>query len=137
MLRLDAGEDVFEQLTAFARRTGIRAGVIVQGIGMVSSVTIGYWNGKEYVNEEVSVPQEVIALHGSIAEVEGAPSLHMHGAFGGPDHRVIGGHLFRAKIGVLLELYIETFPGAVFGRPLDESLGLRKLDLAPGATAPL
>jgi predicted DNA-binding protein with PD1-like motif len=137
MLRLDAGEDLFDQLSAFARGAGIRAGVIVSGIGMTSHATVGYWNGREYVNEELAQPHELIALHGSIAEVDGGPSLHLHGAFGGPDHRVVGGHVLRARIGILAEIYVDTFPGAVFGRPMDEAVGLRKLDLHPGATPPV
>jgi predicted DNA-binding protein with PD1-like motif len=137
MLKLEAGEDVFDQLGAFARRAGIRAGVILSGIGMTSRATVGYWNGREYANEELTTPHELVSLQGSIAEVDGGPSLHLHGSFGGPDHRLVGGHVLRATIGVLAEIYVETFPGSVFGRPLEETVGLRMLDLHPGASPPV
>lgn len=132
VLRLDAGEELFESFRGFATRQKVRAGIVVEGIGMLREATLGYWDGRQYAPHEMTVPHELVALHGSIAEVDGAPSLHLHAALAGPDHRVIGGHLLRGVVGVLVETYVTTFPERRFGRPLDESLGLRALDLAPG-----
>lgn len=132
VLRLDAGEELFEAFRGFATRQKVRAGIVVEGIGMLREATLGYWDGRQYAPHEMTVPHELVALHGSIAEVDGAPSLHLHAALAGPDHRVIGGHLLRGVVGVLVETYVTTFPERRFGRPLDESLGLRTLDLAPG-----
>lgn len=137
MLRLDAGEEIFDRLADFARRHGVRAGVVVEGIGMLAPTTAAYWNGREYVPHVLEVPHELVALHGSIAEVDGAPSLHLHGALAGPDHHVVGGHLLKGRVSVLAEIYVETFPGRTFGRTMDETLGLRKLDLEPGSVAPV
>jgi len=132
MLRLDDGQDLFEAISGFAREQGIRAAAILFGIGMFRSATFGYWDGQQYRPEELKVPHEVVALHGTIAQVDGAPSVHLHGAVAGPDHRLVGGHLLRATVGVLQEIALEEFPGRAFGRPLHESWGLRMLDLAPG-----
>ncbi len=82
---------------------------------------------------ELTVPHEVVALHGTIATVDGNPSFHLHGAVAGPDHRLVGGHLLRATVGILQEVVIDTFPGRTFGRPLGETFGLRMLDLEPVA----
>jgi uncharacterized protein len=131
MLRLDDGEDVFAQITEFARRHTVRAAAIVSGIGMFKAATFGYWDGKEYRPHSLDLAHELVALHGSIAEVDGAPSVHLHVGLAGPDHRLVGGHLLRATVGILNEICIETFPGQHFGRPLDESFGLRRLDLLP------
>jgi predicted DNA-binding protein with PD1-like motif len=135
MLRLEDGEDLFAALQEFAKREHVRAGVIVSGIGMLKSGAIGYWNGHEYSPSELSVPYELVALHGSIAEEGGSPSLHLHTALAGPDHLARAGHLLRGTVGVLAEVYVETFPNRSFGRPMNESLGLRTLDLQPGPTA--
>jgi len=132
MLRLDDGQDLFEALTAFAREHRVRAAAVLFGIGMFRSATFGYWDGQQYRPQELTAPAEVVALHGTIAEADGAPSVHLHGAVAGADHRLVGGHLLRATVGVLQEVTIEEFPGRVFGRPLNESFGLRMLDLAPG-----
>ncbi|MGB7123518.1 MAG: PPC domain-containing DNA-binding protein [Thermoplasmata archaeon] len=133
MLRLDGGQDLFETVSGFAQREHVRAAAVLFGIGMFQRATFGYWDGQQYRPHELTVPHEVVALHGTIAEVDGSPSLHLHGAVAGPDHRLVGGHLLRATVGILQEMAIETFPGRTFGRPLVESRGLRMLDLEPGA----
>jgi predicted DNA-binding protein with PD1-like motif len=135
MLRLDDGQDLFPTLSAFAEREKVTAAAIVFGIGMFRAATFGYWDGKQYQPHELTTPHEVVALHGSIARADDAPSIHLHGAVAGPDHRLVGGHLMRATVGVLQEMVIETFPGRAFGRPLVESWGLRMLDLEGGRPA--
>ncbi len=134
MLRLDDGQDLFETLSGFAEREKVTAAAVLFGIGMFRKATFGYWDGQQYRPEELAAPHEVVALHGSIARADGAPSIHLHGAVAGPDHRLIGGHLLRATVGVLQEMVIRTFPGRAFGRPMVESWGLRMLDLEPGGT---
>lgn len=133
MVRLDDGEDLLDSLAEFARREDLHAAVVVSGIGMLRRATIGYWDGSRYRPQELTVPHEVVGLHGSIARSGGAPSIHLHVAAAGPDLRLVGGHLLRATVGVLQEILIETFPGRSFGRPLVESFGLRLLDLEPGS----
>ncbi|HXY46935.1 MAG TPA: PPC domain-containing DNA-binding protein [Thermoplasmata archaeon] len=135
MIRLDDGQDLFETLSGIARREDLRAAVVVAGIGMVRRATIGYWDGTRYQPQELTVPHEVVALHGSIARADGAPSIHLHIAAAGPDHRVVGGHLVQATVGALQEILLESFPGRTFGRPMNESFGLRMLDLDPGTDA--
>ncbi len=133
MLRLDDGQDLFATLTEFARREDIQAAAVVSGIGMVRRATIGYWDGSRYQPRELTVPHEMVALHGSIARADRAPSIHLHIAVAGPDHHIVGGHLMQATVGVLHEILLVTFPGHTFGRPMSETFGLRMLDLEPGA----
>lgn len=130
MLRLDQGQDLFETLGEFSRKNAIRAAAVVSGIGMLKDSVVGYWNGSEYVQKALPEPHELVGLHGSIADADG-PSIHLHAALAAPDHRLVGGHLMRGTVWVLNELLLETFPGHAFGRPIDETLGLRKLDLEP------
>lgn len=133
MLRLDDGQDLFATLTEFVRREDIQAAAVVSGIGMVRRATIGYWDGSRYQPHELTVPHELVALHGSIARADRAPSIHLHIAVAGPDHHIVGGHLMQATVGVLHEILLVTFPGHIFGRPMSETFGLRMLDLEPGA----
>ena len=132
MLRLDDGQELFEALTGFAEREQVGGAAIVFGIGMFRRATVGYWDGQRYRPKELTIPHEVVGLHGSIARVDGRPSVHLHAALAGPDHALVGGHLLTATVGVLQELLVESFPGRTFGRPLAESFGLRMLDLEPG-----
>ena len=133
LLRLDDGQDLFAALTEFAEREGIGAAAVVFGIGMFRRATVGYWDGQQYRPHEITVPHEVVGLHGTIARADGRPSIHLHAALAGPDHALVGGHLIQATVGALQELLVETFPGRTFGRPLVESFGLRMLDLEPGS----
>jgi predicted DNA-binding protein with PD1-like motif len=132
MLRLEDGDDLFPTLRDFAQRQRVRAASVVEGIGMLKDAEVGYWDGRQYAPQRLTTPHELIALHGSIAEADGAPSVHLHVALGGPDHHVVGGHLLQGTVGVLAEIFVVDFPGRVFGRPLDETFGLRRLDLEPG-----
>ncbi len=134
ILRLDDGQDLFGTISEFAERERIGAAGILFGIGMFREAAIGYWDGREYRPTQISVPHEVVALHGTIARADGRPSVHLHCGLAGPDHRLIGGHLLRATVGVVQEIGLEVFPERTFGRPLVESLGLRVLDLEPGAS---
>ncbi len=131
LLRLDDGQDLFEAISDFARREGLRAAAVVSGIGMFRTATVGYWDGAAYQPHPIAEPHEVVALHGTIAHADGNPSVHLHAALAGPDHRLVGGHLIRATVGILQEVLVDAFPGRTFGRPMVESFGLRMLDLEP------
>jgi uncharacterized protein len=135
MLRLDQGQDLFAALGTFAQQHEVRAAAVVSGIGMLRDFAVGYWNGSEYARKEIAEPHELVGLHGSIAEADG-PSVHLHAELAGPSHQLVGGHLMQGTVWVLNEILIETFPGRTFGRPIDETLGLRKLDLEPNRLAP-
>jgi len=132
MLRLDDGDDLFAELRAFSTRQHVRAASVVEGIGLLKDAEVGYWDGRQYVPKRLTVPHELVGLHGSIAEADGAPSIHLHAALADPEHRLVGGHLLRGVVGVLAEVFVVAFPDRVFGRPLDETFGLRRLDLEPG-----
>ncbi len=130
VVRLDSGDDLFARLVEISRAERIGAGIVVSGIGMLRDLELGYYDGSTYQRREFREPHELVALHGSIARVEEAPSLHLHAGLAGPDHRLVGGHLFRARVEILNEILLETFPGRTFGRP-EISPGLRALDLGP------
>ena len=132
MLRLNEGDDLHEQIGAFATSSGVRAAGVVMGIGVLSQASIGYWDGREYATRELTTPHELLSLEGSIAIADGRPSVHLHASLAGPTHAVVGGHLVRGRVGLLAEILVSGFPGRTFGRPMVESIGLRALDLEPG-----
>jgi uncharacterized protein len=134
MLRLETGEEILGTLGRWAGSVGVRAAAVPMGIGQLTQATLGFWNGQEYEKREVTSPVELIALQGSIAEAEGEPSVHLHAAVGDRAHATISGHVLRATIGLLGELLVVSFPDHRFERPMDESVGLRRLrlDAPPG-----
>ena len=132
MLRLDDGQDLLGTLADVARQRGIRAAAVVSGIVILKSASIGYCNGKEYALTQLDRPHELVGMQGSIATLPEGPSVHLHVQLANERHEVVGGHLMRGTIGVVGEVCLESFPGRTFGRPMNESLGLRTLDLEPG-----
>ncbi|MCI4348704.1 MAG: DUF296 domain-containing protein [Thermoplasmata archaeon] len=130
MLRLVPGEELPDALVRFAGENKIRAGAVLVGIGQLRTSKLGYWNGSEYAPLALDEPAELVSLQGSIAEADGRPSVHLHAALGTREHRTVSGHLLSGTVGSLLELLVTVFPGQVWSRPIDESTGLRTLDLS-------
>jgi predicted DNA-binding protein with PD1-like motif len=124
--KLDKGEDVFSSIERLIEIYGIKGGTVLSGIGMLREFEIGYFNGKEYEKKFVEKNHELVALHGSISQDE--PRLHLHAGLAGPDHMIIGGHLFRGKVDPLLELTIAvtSFP---MKRVYNEKTNLKELSL--------
>ena len=71
MIRLDDGQDLFDALSEFAVREQVRAGTVVFGIGMFRLATFGYWDGKQYQPQELTVPHEVV-----VTKVFGSERFH-------------------------------------------------------------
>ncbi|MCI4345362.1 MAG: DNA-binding protein [Thermoplasmata archaeon] len=135
VLRLDDGQELMATFSEFAQTHGVRAAIVASGIGMLRSCRVGFWNGTEYEPRELSSPHELVGLHGSIAEFEGAPSVHLHVALAGRDHALVGGHLLEGTVGAVAEVFLEQFEGARFGRRYDSRQNLRLLDLEHAASS--
>lgn len=124
--KLDDGDDLLAKIEALAADHGIENGMVMWGIGMVRDFEIGYFNGTEYERSESSGPMELLALHGSYG-ANTDPRLHVHVAAAGRDHRVIGGHLFRATVAVLNELSLRRLAHTDLSRVLNPRSGLKEL----------
>ncbi|MCI4321192.1 MAG: DNA-binding protein [Thermoplasmata archaeon] len=129
MVRLDEGEQLPEAFVDLARRHQIRAAAIPMGIGQLVRAKVGFWTGTEYAPKLLESPVELVSLSGSIAESDGEPSVHLHATLGTAAHETVSGHLLSGTVGLLVESLVEVFPDHRFARPLDESVGLRRLDL--------
>lgn len=127
--KLNDGENLFDSLKRLTREYNIRSGTILSGIGMLRNFEIGFFNGERYIKEKIRQPYELIALHGSIATVNNKPSIHIHCGLAGPDHRLIGGHLFRAKVAVLNEITILKFDDMGLTRKKNKKSGIAELEI--------
>lgn len=136
MLRLSEGEELLESLGAFADAHELSAAAVAMGIGQLASAELGFWNGADYERRTIGEHRELVSLGGSIARSDGRPSVHLHASLGGRDLSVVAGHLFRGTVGVLAELLVVPFPALSWDRPMNESIGLRILDLAPSRGGP-
>lgn len=110
-VRLDPGEDLFESLTKVAIEHDIRAGFFSTALGALNDAEVGYFDGNEYQKKVFRGSHELLGMPGSIARIEGKPSLHLHVVLGDPGHHAVGGHLHSAKVGFLVETLIQVLPG--------------------------
>jgi|SRR3990172_4753952 len=124
--KLDDGDDLLARLPDLAAEHGIENGMVMWAIGMLRDVEVGYFNGKEYERHAFAEPMELLALHGTYA-AKADPRLHVHVAAAGQDHRVVGGHLFRATVAVLNEVCLRRLGTARLDRVLSPRSGLKEL----------
>jgi len=120
---LEEGDEVIESIKKYAKEEEI-SGFFV-GIGAVRNPIIGYYDleKRQYIKAELNGSYEVISLLGTISYLpNGEPFIHAHIALGDSEHRVLGGHLFRAEVSVTLELIILRTEKIT--RQKDEKFGL-------------
>ncbi|MCD6427079.1 MAG: DNA-binding protein [Caldisericaceae bacterium] len=122
-IRMEDGEDFFESLKTVCKNYKVESGIILNGIGMLRNLTIGYWDGAKYVNEEVKEPVELVSMQGNIGTTEndGDPIIHIHIAVAKSDHNVIGGHFVKGIVNNTGEIFIQKLDNIVLLRKKDKN----------------
>lgn len=128
LAKFSDGEDVFESLEAVARTHAIDSGAVLWGIGMLQDFEIGFFGPQGYQKKGYRDRHELLAFHGSIA-MRAEPKFHLHVAVAGPDHGVVGGHLFRAKACVVNEVCIERLDTIRLNRRRNPKTTLNELEI--------
>jgi predicted DNA-binding protein with PD1-like motif len=129
-LVFDKGDEVVEELTAFAKREGLGAAHLT-AIGALREVTLGFFDPKrkEYRRIPVREQVEVLSLLGDVAlDDSDEPRVHAHVVVGKSDGTAHGGHLMEAHVWPTLELILTEPPEHLRRRPDPES-GLALIDL--------
>lgn len=126
ILKLERNDDIEESLNQIIEDYAIFSGLIVFGIGMIKGLEIGYWNGNNYVKENVDEAGELVSFHGSITSND--PKLHIHVAVALSNHIVKGGHFFKGKADPLMEIYILRLEEIVLKREKNSVTGLNELN---------
>jgi predicted DNA-binding protein with PD1-like motif len=134
LLKLDMNDDLHESILQLADAAGIVSGYF-NGIGAIKDFELGYYllSSKEYKRLKMPEIVELISCVGNLTTKDGKPFLHIHAAVGLSDFRVIGGHLFSARVAVTVEAVMLPFPDSVY-RAYDEECGLYLMDLGRGET---
>jgi uncharacterized protein len=125
----DTGDEVLEQLLAFAREHGLSAAEFA-GLGALSDAVLGYfdWEKKDYTRIPIEEQVEVLNLTGNIARADGEPKLHAHIVLGKADGSAHGGHLLEAHVRPTLEVIVTESPRHLERRS-DPETGLALLRL--------
>jgi len=117
VVRLVDGEKLGASLVALK----VDSGVILNGIGMLRKLEMGYWNGAEYDVTRISEPVELLSLQGNFACKGEERMLHCHATVAKRDGTAIGGHVLEATVHNTAEILVRELPGVRLERRLEES----------------
>jgi predicted DNA-binding protein with PD1-like motif len=127
---LEAGEEAFAAITAFAGDCGL-SGASITAIGAFERATVGWFDlrTKQYLPIEVDQQCEALSLVGDIARDEqGKPSVHLHAVLGLSDGTTRGGHFLSGIVRPTLEVTVVETPAHLV-RTRRPELGLALIDL--------
>ena len=109
MLALEPGDELIRSLTALARQEDID-GAAVTGAGRVREIELGYFDPVtgQHVRRGFSEHLELCCLSGTVPLIDGEPFPQLYGVFGRSDFTTLGGQLFEAVCGELIEVAVYT-----------------------------
>lgn len=126
LVNLERGDDLRPSLEGLATELGLAA-ARVTALGALEDPELGSFDLPTKVYHKKVFPGiwELLSLVGNLSLVDGRPFLHAHVALSGHDFRVFGGHLFEARVGVMVELFLDPYPTPLH-RSFSEKVGLNQ-----------
>lgn len=118
VLRFDKGEDFMETLSDWLIVNKVQSAAILCGIGMLSDMEIGRYDGKEYARRTEPESCEILSLQGSVSMKEGKPFVHLHVSFADHNFNAVGGHLFGGTVSMTIELVMAPFSPGLVRKPM-------------------
>jgi uncharacterized protein len=124
LLVFQRGDAVVENLSTFARDQELSGGRL-WGIGALEQVELGFYRYERKDYDRVSLQEELelLSLHGNLSVTDEGPRVHAHVVVGRGDWTARGGHVFEARVGPTLEVFVLESPVEI-RRELDEEFGL-------------
>jgi hypothetical protein len=121
---LESGEEVMEQLIAFAKKEKVGISQFT-AIGAFSETVVGFFDFsiKDYKRIPLKEQMEVLTLNGDITLFNDQYKIHAHVILGKEDGRAYGGHLLKATVHPTLEIILNESP-AWLRRETDAETGL-------------
>lgn len=121
-VRLKRGQDLRESIEEFCKEEGIKAGVVLSGVGCITKARLRDASGVNIV--EVDEHMEIVSLMGTVS----AKRCHLHVSFAKEDLSVIGGHLVDGCIiNTTCELVIGELEEYEYDVEFDEETGYDEL----------
>ena len=127
VVRLDKGDEIVKSLMEVAAKEKLTL-ASVSGIGATDDFKVGVFDLERSDYEHFSFVgnHEIVALVGNLTTKDGAPYIHLHITCAGDGGKIVGGHLFEAKISLTAEIFIRKAAGRA-DRLRDETLGINKI----------
>ena len=110
-----------EELTTCLAALKIDSGVILNGVGMLRTLELGYWNGSDYDVQQIDEPVELLSLQGNFACKGEERVLHCHATVAKRDGTAIGGHVINATVHNTAEIFVRELLEIKLERRLEES----------------
>jgi len=121
-IRLVRGEDLLDSIKALCVRKGIKAGVLLSGVGCIIRGRVRDASGVNI--RDIGQHCEIVSLNGTVSEKR----CHIHVALSGEDLSTIGGHLCSGCIvNTTCELVIGELPGIAYDAEEDTGTGYEEL----------
>ena len=127
VVRLDKGDEIVSSLLAVAQKENITL-ADVSGIGATDKLAVGVFDltKGDYNRLEFDGNHEINSLVGNFTTKDGAPYLHLHITCTNTDGKVVGGHLFCARISLTAEIFIHLVNGTL-SRQFDKDLSINRI----------
>ena len=128
ILRMDAGEEILEQLKIVATKEQIKLASL-NALGAINEFTVGVFDTdeKKYYANEFKGTYEIVSLSGTITSMNQEYYAHLHLSAGDREGKVFGGHLNKAIVSATCEMVITVIDGVV-ERKFSEEVGLNLFD---------
>jgi predicted DNA-binding protein with PD1-like motif len=130
VIRLADGEDLLKSLEAAAEEQNFSSAMVLSGIGMLRSFTLGYFKDGEYQKKTYEEAYELASLQGSFAKCDDEMMVHLHGVLAGSDHKSVGGHVFGGTVNGLGELTVLKLNEVKLYREFNDETKLKELHIS-------
>lgn len=126
MLRLKPGQDVKDELTAYAKAHGLKAASVVTAVGSLTQYSLRFANQPDYVQAQGHF--EVLSLSGTLSD----SSAHLHLSVADSAGLCRGGHLGQGnQVYTTLEVTLLEALDLRFTRETDATFGYQELAVKP------
>jgi len=128
--RLSEGDNYVKSLHKLAEKHKIKSGFILNSIGMLRDIELGYFKGKgKYKKNSFKGPMECVSVQGNFAMMDGELKTHIHVVLADQNSKSYAGHLDKGTVGVTAEIVIIRLDDIEMVRKIEESTGLAGLNL--------
>jgi len=110
-----------EELIASLATLSLDSAVLLNGVGMLRDLELGYWNGSSYDVQRIPKPVEMLSLQGNFARKEDERIIHCHATIAKHGAAAFGGHVLKATVHNTAEIYIRKLSGIVLERKMEET----------------
>ncbi len=117
MVRLKDGEELISSL----KELSLNSGVLLNGVGMLRDLELGYWNGLSYEVKRIAEPVELLSLQGNFARKDEERIVHCHAAVAQHGGATLGGHVIKATVHNTAEIFIHKLAGITLERKMEET----------------